>query len=143
MLDLKVRASFAEILESANEDLGAALRANIRAVRARPQDEFEPKFVRKKNKKLSEQVVPRNILNAIRRLARRPETRDQVSIFKLQGSGGPSQFVDVLHEQFTTEKIIQAALDSLGTVDTPSMYSAIEEAYGEAQGQLLKSQVIE
>lgn len=143
MLDLKVRASFADTLEIANEDLGAALRANIKAVRARPEDEFELRFVRRKSKKLQEQSAPAKLLDTIRNLAVRPEVKEQVSIFKVTGQGGRSQFVDVLHEQFTAEKEIQPAIDSAGAVDTQSMYEAIEEAYQESSVQLTRAQSLE
>lgn len=144
LLDLKVRASFASVLTQADQDLGAALQANIKALNGRPEDEFELKFVRKRGKKLAERVVPTALLEGIRNLAFRQELKEQVSVFKLAGDGkSPSRFVDVLHEQFTAEKQIQPALDESGGVDTPSMYAAIEEAYALIQADLATASEIE
>lgn len=144
LFDLKVRASFASILEQADEDLGAALNANIKAVSARPEDEFELKFIRRKNKKLVTRVVPQSLIEGVRKLARRPDLKEQVSIFKVAGAGGTdNRLVDILHEQFTAEKAIQPASNESGGVDSASMYAAIEEAYAEIQGQLSTASEIE
>ena len=143
MLDLKVRASYAEVVQGADEDLGAALKANIKAVQARAEDEFELKFVRRKNKKLADQVAPASLLAGIRALAGRADLKEQASIFKVNGQGGSSQFVDILHEQFTAEKAVKPALDNVGAVDTASMYAAIEESYAEVSGQLALAQSLE
>lgn len=144
LFDLKVRASFASILAQADEDLGAALNANIKAVSARPEDEFELKFVRRKNKKLLAQSVPQTLIAGVRKLARRSDLKEQVSIFKVAGAGGTdNRLVDILHEQFTAEKAIQPSTNESGGVDSDSMYAAIEEAYAEIQGQLPTASEIE
>ena len=138
LLDLKVKGSFQSILNEADQDLGAALAANIRAVNGRPEDEFELKFVRRKNKKLESRSVSRGFLDGLRRLARRPELKEQVSIFKIQRSDGPvnTRLVDVLHEQFIATKEIQPAANEAGGVNPDSMFAAIEEAYAEVQAEL-------
>jgi len=144
LLDLKVRASFANIVAQADQDLGAALAANIKAVDARPEDEFELTFTRKKGRNLVQRTMPAGLIDGIRRLARRPELKEQVSIFKIGGTGVEgNRFVDVLHEQFTAEKQIRPSLDESGGVDSTSMYEAIEEAYTEIQQQLATASVIE
>ena len=104
LLDIKAKASYAATLKQADEDLGAAFEANIKAVSARPEDEFELKFVRKKNKRLIARAVPDGLLQGIRFLARRGDLKEQVSILKVAGTeGAASRLVDVLHEQFTVE----------------------------------------
>jgi hypothetical protein len=144
LLDLKVRASFAAVLAQADEDLGAALEANIKAVNARPEDEFELTFTRKKSKKLGERSMPAAFMDGVRKLARMPNLKEQVSIFKVGGTGSAgSRFVDILHEQFTAEKSIEPASNESGGVDSASMYAAIEEAYLEMQGQLFTASEIE
>lgn len=144
LFDLKTRASFASILEEADEDLGAALKANIKVVSARPEDEFELKFVRRKNKKLIARAVPQSLIEGVRKLARRPDLKEQVSIFKVAGAGGAdNRLVDILHEQFTAEKGVQPAANELGGVDSASMYAVIEEAYAEISGQLSTASEIE
>ena len=144
LLDLKFRASFASVLKEADEDLGAAFAANIKALNARPEDEFELTFVRKKKKGLAERAVPEALLKAIRGLALRPELKEQVSIFKVSENGGKdSRLVDILHEQFTAVKTVQPALDESGGVDSASMFNAIEEAYAEMKGLLSKAKEIE
>jgi hypothetical protein len=137
LLDIKMRASFASILQDADEDLGAALNANIKAVGARPEDEFELKFMRKKSKSLISRAMPASLIDGVRKLARRPDLKEQVSIFKVAGvAGSESHFVDILHEQFTAEKAIQPAAGESGGVDSESMFVAIEAAYAEIQAQL-------
>ena len=80
----------------------------------------------------------------MRKLARRPELKEQVSIFKVAGAGGTdNRLVDILHEQFTVEKAIQPATNESGGVDSASMYAAIEEAYTEIRGQLSTASEIE
>jgi len=144
LLDLKVRASFAATLAQADEDLGAALEANIKAVNARPEDEFELTFTRKKSKKLGDRSMPAAFMEGVRKLARMPNLKEQVSIFKVGGTGGAgSRFVDILHEQFTAEKLIQPASNESGGVDSASMYAAIEEAYAEMKEQLSSASEIE
>jgi hypothetical protein len=144
LLNLKVKASFASILERANSDLGAAFAANIKAVNARPEDEFELIFVRKKNKSLTDRAVPDALIRSIRWLARRPDLKEQASIFKVSGKGNTnSPLVDILHEQFTAEKLIQPALDQSGGVESSSMFNAIEEAYTEMKVMLSSAKEIE
>ena len=143
LFDIKVKASFASIIEQADQDLGAALKANIKAVSARPEDELELKFVRRKGKNLIAKAVPTALISAIRSLAKRPDLKNQVSIFKVSGFGAQSQLVDVLHEQFVAESVIQPAANGLGGVDLESMYSAIEGAHAEMQTQLSVASHIE
>ncbi len=144
MLILKVKAAFASILDQADGALGAALAANIKAVNARPEDEFELMFVRKKNKKLTDRAVPDGLIKAIRWLARRPDLKEQVSIFKVSGKGDTnSPLVDILHGQFTAEKLIQPALDESGGVESSSMFNAIKEAYAEMKDMLSSAKEIE
>ena len=81
---MKVRASFASILEEADEDLGAALHANVKAVNARPEDEFVLRFMRRKNKKLITRVVPQSLIDGVRKLARRPDLRSKCLSSRLQ-----------------------------------------------------------
>lgn len=144
VLNLKVKASFVSILEEADKDLGAAFAANIKAVNARPQDEFELTFKRRKNKNLIERAVPDALISAVRWLARRPELKEQVSIFKVSGKGEEdSRLVDILHEQFTAVKSVQPALDQTGGVESSSMYAAIEEAYADMKELLSVAKEIE
>lgn len=144
LLDLKVRASYESILTQADADLGAALNANVRAVNARPEDEFQLIFKRRKNKKLPSFSVPEQLLNGIRKLAKRPDLRDNVSIFKVsESSGAGPRFVDILHEQFTVETEVEPALDQSGGVESSSMFEVIERAYAEMQEQLSKASEIE
>lgn len=144
LLNLKVKASFASILEKADSDLGAGFAANIKAVNARPEDEFELMFVRKKNKNLTDRAVPNTLIKAIRWLARRPDLKEQVSIFKVSGKGDAnSPLVDILHEQFTAEKQIQPSLDESGGVESSSMFNAIEEVYAEMKEMLSSAKEIE
>ena len=144
LLSLKVRASFSTILKQADEDLGAALEANKKAVNARPEDEIELIFKRKKNKNLESRSVPQKLLTAIRNLAIRPDLKEQVSIFKVDGeTGSGSGILDILHEQFAERKEVQPALDETGGVDPISMYEVIEAAYSTFQEELASASEIE
>jgi hypothetical protein len=143
ILDLKVRASFTSILEQADEDLGAAFSANAKALNARPEDELELVFIRKKKKTLVERAVPDLLLRAVRTLARRPDLKEYVSIFKVGGPGADSALVDILREQFTAERQIEPAADESGAVDPSSMFSAIEHSYENMKELLVRASEIE
>jgi len=143
MIDLKMRASSASLMRQANDDLGAAFEANIRAVNARPEDELSFGFTRKKGKRYTPRAIGQEFLDGIRRLARMPSLKEQVSIFKVQGTGGKAEVVDILHEQFVAEKHIQPAANEQGGVDSDSMYAAIEQAYAEMQVQLSEASTLE
>jgi hypothetical protein len=95
-------------------------------VNARPEDEFEPKFVRKKEKGLVARTVPQAFMKGIRNLSRRVDLKEQVTVFKLKGSAARARVVDVLHEQFTAYRDVELATDNSGSVDSASMYASIE-----------------
>ncbi len=82
LLDLKIRASYAQTLTRANHDLGAAFQAAISLANGSDEDEFELTFKRKTRKGDPVRSVPRAMLQALRSLARREGLREQVSVFK-------------------------------------------------------------
>ncbi|HEX4066720.1 MAG TPA: hypothetical protein VHZ09_11915 [Acidobacteriaceae bacterium] len=144
VLNLKVRASYASVLEQTNSDLGSAFRATINAVSAREQDELELVFVRKRGKKLTPRSVPSALMEGIRKLAKRPDLREQASIFKITGADSAgSRPLDILSEQFTAEQTVMPAQGSMGGVDSESMFSAIEAAYSDVQAQLAAASELE
>ena len=144
VLNLKVRASYASVLEQANADLGSAFRATINAVSAREQDELELVFVRKRGKTLTPRSVPSALMEGIRKLAKRSDLREQASIFKITGADSAgSRPLDILSEQFTAEQTVMPAQGSMGSVDSESMFSAIEAAYSDVQAQLTAASEIE
>jgi len=144
VLDMKLRASYAETVRKADEDLGAALMASIKAVGARDFDEVEIRFVRKRKKAAQVVAVPQKLLAAVRSLAGNKDTRESMSTFKIDGivEGGVSPF-DILSEQFSDSREVLPATDGKGGVDSGSMFEAIEAAYTEVQSVLAAASELE
>jgi hypothetical protein len=137
VLDMKLRASHVQLIRDADQDLGSAIDATIKAVSARDIDEIEVRFVRKKKKNVPAKGVPSSLLAGILTLAGKKETREVMSTFKIEGIvEGGSQAFDILSEQFAATKAIEPATDGKGGVDSVSMFSAITEAYQEVQSTL-------
>jgi hypothetical protein len=144
VLDIKLRASYAETVRKADEDLGAALSASIKAVGARDFDEIEIRFVRKKKKKAVVTGVPQTLLAAVRSLAGNKDTRESMSTFKIDGIvGGSVSPFDILSEQFSETREVLPATDGKGGVDSASMFEAIEAAYSEVQSVLAAASELE
>lgn len=144
LLDMKVRASYASTIQEVDEDLGGAFAATIKAVSARPVDELELVFLRKKNKKFTPQNVSASLLNALRTLAGKPDLRDGVSKFKLTGvQNGENRVFDILSEQFIMDKSVAPALNASRGVDSGAMFKAIQEAYSEVESQLASADDLE
>lgn len=144
VLDMKLRASYAETVRKADEDLGAALMASIKAVGARDFDEVEIRFVRKRKKSAQLRAVPQSLLAAVRSLAGNKDTRESMSTFKIEGivGGGVSPF-DILSEQFSDSREVLPATDGKGGVDSKSMFDAIQAAYDEVQTVLAAASELE
>lgn len=144
VLDMKLRASYAETVRKADEDLGAALIASIKAVGARDFDEVEIRFVRKRKKAALVTAVPQKLLAAVRSLAGNKDTRESMSTFKIDGivEGGVSPF-DILSEQFSDSREVRPATDGKGGVDSVSMFEAIQAAYTEVQSVLAAASELE
>lgn len=144
LLDMKMRASYADTIAAADADLGAAFKATIQAVGAKASDELQLMFKRKKNRKLLERSVPARLLEAIQHLARRSDLRDEVSTFKLMGTtNGIASPFDILSEQFMAEAYASPALDLQGGVDTGSMFSEIERVHSDLRDMLAKASDLE
>jgi len=131
LLDMKVCASYVSVVEQANHDLGSAFKAAIDAFDARPQDEFEIIFKRKKNKKWAPKVSPAMLIEGVKKLALRSDLREQVSTFKIAGGDADARMLDILSEQFMAEHDILLSADQTGGVDSGSMFTAIEESYAQ------------
>lgn len=144
VLDMKLRASYAETIRKADEDLGAALSASIKAVGARDFDEIEIRFVRKKKKSAPVMAVPQTLLAAVRSLAVNKDTRESMSTFKIDGivEGNVSPF-DILSEQFSESCEVLPATDGKGGVDSKSMFEAIQAAYTDVQSVLAAASELE
>lgn len=133
MLDLKIKSSYANVIQEANADLGSAFKATARAMGARANDDLEIFFRRKKTKESSPNLTsfdPRALVRFVQKMSRRGDLREQVSTFKIQGvTADETRLVDVLSEQFVIDVKVRRAADHTSAVDSQSVYTAIEDAY--------------
>jgi hypothetical protein len=137
LIQFKVQSSFISVIEEADADLGAALRASAKAILAEDTDQIELVLQRKKRKGRAfwNAVIP-----VVKKLAREPDLREQVSKFRIGGiSSSPQGLVDVLSEQISIEKQIQRITSGSAAVNNDAAYGAIETAYGELEADLLRA----
>jgi hypothetical protein len=143
MLDMKIKTSYAEVVEQANSDLGSAFRATAKAVGARPSDDLELYFRRSKAKEQPGGFLnPVNLIPFIQSMARRKDLREEVSTFRLQGEGR-RQVVDVLSEQFVMNVSVERSVDRSNAVNSESVYEAITAAHADLLPQLNTAEEVE
>jgi hypothetical protein len=141
LLQLKIRASYAQILAQADQDLGSAF---IAAARAGEAEELE---IILRPRPYSRGRLSGRLLSAVRHLLQREDLRSEVSRFIVKGFNAATErvdLVDVLSDQLIVKKQIPLLEDTrTRALDPGSAYKAIEEAYGELEEQLITAAGVE
>jgi hypothetical protein len=134
LLQLKIRASYADILAQADEDLGNAFKA---AARAGGAEELE---IILKPPAYSRGRLSDRLLSAVKHLVRREDLRSEVSRFVVKGLNTATEqvdLVDVLSDLLIAKKQVSLLEDNRSRALNPmSAYNAIEEAYSELKDRL-------
>lgn len=133
VLRLRIRASFVETVRQANEDLGQAFDAALRAGQA---DEAE---VILQMDGRSQRTLTDRLLSGIVKLARHRRTRSEAEKFIVRGLDeeiGRVETIDVLRDQFVVQKQIVRLDERSRSVDPESAFEAVIEAYGTIKEQL-------
>lgn len=135
LVDLKIRPSYAEIVQQADDSLGSAFTAASAAV----TDELKEVelILRSGRKKASD--LGETIKKAVRWLARREDMRENTTRFVVAGLDQETRStatLDLLSDKLVTKKtIIRQARRTRALVDT-SAYEAIDQAYNELRREL-------
>ena len=135
LVDLKIRPSYTETVQQANDSLGSAFAAALAAVTDELKEiELVLRSGRKKASDLGE-----TIKKAVRWLARREDMHENSSRFVVAGLDQETQStatLDLLSDKLVTKKtIIRQGERTRALVDT-SAYEAISQAYNELRGAL-------
>lgn len=136
ILDLKMRASFATQLQEMDESLGESLRLAAETGGATYVGLYlqpEP-YSRREHLKQS-------VLDIARRLARRPDIRENIRTFKVRGTvevDGVDRIteIDLLSDQLVATKRVVRTSARDRTISQDAAYTAISEAYAELRLQL-------
>ncbi|WZP00959.1 hypothetical protein EP7_002621 [Isosphaeraceae bacterium EP7] len=133
---LKIHSSFAESVKKADERLGSAF------VQVREVGEAETiEICLKPATRSVLQKLSSSLLESARKLTRMPDIREQAKIFKVAGEDeetGKQFVIDLLSDQLIAKKKILKSDPKSRAVDSESAYQAIEEAYSELRGELVK-----
>lgn len=135
LLQLKIRPSYSEIVEQANDSLGSAFTAAAAAV----GDELkEVELILRAGRKKSSDLG-QTIKNAVRWLARRGDLRENVSHFTVSGLDQDTQTtatLDLLSDKLVTSRKIIRQDQRSRALDDASAYDAIAQAYNELRNDL-------
>lgn len=133
VLRLRIKGSYVDTLRQLDQDLGSAFEAAQRATEA---DEVELIL---RMTPYSRQALSQRMMAFVRRLARRPDSRTEMSQFKVSGlssDSGGVEIVDALNDQLIANKQIIREGRRSRALDTNAAYTAIEEAYEEMREEL-------
>lgn len=135
MLQLKIRPSYSQIVEQANDSLGSAFTAAAAAV----GDELkEVEIVLRAGRKKSSDLG-QIIKNAVRLLAHRGDLRENVSHFTVSGVDQETQTtakLDLLSDKLVLSRKIVRQNQRSRALDDASAYDAIAQAYNELRDDL-------
>jgi hypothetical protein len=133
---LKIHASYAEIVEQADERLGSAFR------QAREAGEAElVEIVLKPEKRSRAAQLASGFMDSVKRLTGLPGLREQAKTFTVAGEEegtGKQRVIDLLSDQLIAKKAILKADPKSRAVKSDSAFEAIEEAYAELRDQLVR-----
>ena len=133
VLQMRIKGSYVNTLRQLDQDLGSAFEAAQRATEA---DEVELML---RMTPYSRQALSQRMMGFVRRLARRPDSRTEMSQFKVRGfnsESGEVEVVDALNDQLIAKKQIIREGRRSRALDTNAAYAAIEEAYQEMREEL-------
>lgn len=131
---LKIRASYADVVSDADEDLGSAFKA---AERVSEAQELELVL---RPQKYSRNPLAGRLLMAAKHLVGRRDLREETSKFEVKGvreDTGAVEVVDLLRDQLVAREGIMRQSERGRALDKSSAYSAIEKAYSELESELL------
>ena len=134
LLQLKIHASYADVVAEADQDLGSAFEAAARAGQA---EELE---IILRPRAHSRQALTNRLLETVKRLARGQELRQESSRFSIKGLDAETErveTVDILKDQLISKKRIILENERTRALDSESAYAAIDEAYNELRDKLL------
>ncbi len=135
LVDLKIRPSYAQIVEQANDSLGSAFTAATAAVTDGAKGlQLVLTSDRKKTASLGQ-----TLMNAVKWLAARDDLHENVSRFTVGGldsETGNSAKLDLLSDKLVMAKKIVRQSARSRALDNNSAYSAIQEAYNELSDEL-------
>jgi hypothetical protein len=133
LLQMRIKASFMDTIAQLDQDLGAAFEAARRATDAE-EVELTLKMTPHSRQPLSHRVV-----GFVRRLARRADTRTEMSQFIVRGVNNQTnrvEVVDALSDHLIAKKQIVRESARSRALDTAAAYAAIEQAYDELRDEL-------
>lgn len=133
LLHLRIKPSYASIIEEADEDLGAAFKA---AQNVASSDEVE---ITLKVKKSNQSSVKDKIVSIGKNLISRNDLRTNAKNFSIRGINGQTgkvETIDLLKDQLISTKRIMKHGERSRALDPNSAYSAIQEAYSELAAEL-------
>lgn len=133
LLQLKIHASYADVVAEADQDLGSAFEA---AARAGEAEELE---IILRPRAHSRQALSTRLLQTVKRLAHSPGLRQESTHFLIRGYDsevGRVETVDILRDHLISKKRIILQNERTRALDSGSAYHAIEEAYDELRDEL-------
>ncbi len=139
VLDLKIHASYASVVEQASQDLGNAFAAAARA------GEAEIVELVLRPRPYSRGSLARRILSTVRTLGAREDLRENALRFVVRGRNGQTssiEEVDVLRDQLISVKQIVRQDGRYRTLESESAYGAIEAAYEELSNEITAASAV-
>lgn len=129
LLDLRVRPSYAATVGQADPSLGAALEAAAAVGEADLVGVVLQAEPRTRSARLAQ-----GLLSGLRRLARRPDLRDNATRFEVTGIGpdGLVEKINVLSDALVSVQQVARVGRTSRAVDRESAYGAVEAAYRQA-----------
>lgn len=136
LLQLKITASYADVVEQANRDLGNAFKA---AARAGAADDLE---IILRPRPYSRGSLAEELLAAVRQLAGRNDLRENSSRFVVRGLNRENEHIDeidVLKDKLISVKRIVREDERTRALVARSAYEAIEEAFAELRDDVIQA----
>lgn len=132
LFQLKIQSSFIETVRKADEDLGAAFEAAVKASNAQ---ELE---VVLRPAAYSRESLSKKLMSAAKSILGSPSLRLESSKFSLRGGtvGDQIETVDILKDQLIVNKRIVQLKNKYRALDPKSAYEAINSAYLELRSDL-------
>lgn len=133
LFQIKMRASYADVIAEADKDLGSAFAAAAKA------GDAETIEIILSPKPYSREPISEKLLSLAKRLAKRTDTREEVSRFVVKGfddEAGRSQLIDILSDRLISRKLIVLQDKRTRALDPDSTLKAIVEAHAELKDQL-------
>jgi|SRR5665213_219340 len=135
LFDLRIAAAHIDIVQMADQSLGAAFEANARLLDGNTED---IQIVLRPGRDQRRRAL-RRLIDPIRNLLNNPVFRDGSERFQIKGrrsDTGKTDMIDLLHDQLIVTKEILRVGERSRAVQPESAYAAIENAFAELRQQL-------